>query len=164
MPVRYSGGGSSYSGRSKRTKSKSATRKTKKATRKTKRVVQSSSEEPPKRKKIETKMPDRPTVMARDNVERVLKEIVRAGTERKEIEVLYMAKDGKRSRRRMEPYSFRRNASGIVLYGHCMLRDGLRSFLVRNIQEVYVLSARFSPRHSVTLKKDFEELRSQFRA
>lgn len=163
MPVKYSGGGSSYSGRGKRRRSKSATRKTRKVG-KARKSVKPPEKVPSKVKKTKP-TPSRPTVMARvGTVEAILSKIVQASQDRKEVEILYMAKDGKRSRRRVEPYSLRRNNGGLILYGHCLMRDGLRSFSVQYIQEVYVLAKQFNPRHEITLSQDFLSLRNQFRA
>lgn len=86
----------------------------------------------------------------------LLSTILDAASQVKVLEILYKDANGKRSRRRLEPYSLKYGSSGLVLMGHCLTRKQIRSFYLKRISEAYVLNLSFAPQYPITVAKDFE--------
>lgn len=113
------------------------------------------------RKRREKKARVKPSTFANVKTKnRVLKALGQAGESLKMVEILYIDKEGKKSRRRLEPYSLKfQDAKKVYFYGHCAKRDAIRSFLLDAILEVYVLTDTYAPRFEVSLTKDVKEVK-----
>lgn len=141
MPVIYQGGSKSFGDKPKKKK--------KKPLRKIEEDTQERKRTPVKKAK---KLPG---VRANIKVSSVaLQNLAKAATDLKTIEILYLDKEGKKSRRIIEPYSIKEKNGTWKFYGFCLLRQAIRSFELNSILESYILTRTFEPRFEVTLPLD----------
>lgn len=75
-----------------------------------------------------------------------------AGTNRLCVDLDYTDKTGKRSTRRIEPYSLRRSSAGnILVYALRSDGSGVRAYLLHSIRGVQVTDQTFVPRYAIEL-------------
>ena len=144
MPVRFTSGSKSYSGKGKRV-----------STKKTKPVKPVKKEEDKKETPKKKAAVKKPTVFARVKVsKRALDNIAKAAEDKKVVEILYLDKEGKRTRRMVEPYSIKKKNGTWKFYGFCLMRKAIRSFELNTILDSYILTRSFEPRFEVTVVND----------
>lgn len=148
MAVRYQGGSKSYGDKPK-PKKKKKLKKIDEAETNPLTLIRKRAE---KKAKPPKKLGE---VKARVKVSTVaLNNLSKAATELKTVEILYLDKEGKKSRRIIEPYSIKEKNGSWKLYGFCLMRQAIRSFDINSIMESYVLARFFEPRFEVTLPLD----------
>lgn len=144
MAVRYQGGSKSYGDKPKKKK-------------KLKKIDEGSDALQEVRKRLKPKSPPKklPGVKAHVKVSTAaLNNLKKASEELKTVEILYLDKEGKKSRRIIEPYSIKEKNGSWKFYGFCLMRQAIRSFDLNSILESYILSRVFEPRFEITLPTD----------
>ena len=165
MAVRIgsAGGGSSKKKKDSRFKGVNIVSNQKKRKKRTKTEIQKEelAKEQNKRKKEAAKKESSNEAATNVRVvERVISSILQAADQNKSLEILYKDTTGKRSRRTVDPYSFKMTDKGLKLMAFCNKRKDLRSFYLKRITEAIVLGITYTPTHEVTIKKDWESVRS----
>lgn len=76
--------------------------------------------------------------------------IIEAGQDLKTIRINYTEKDGSNEgTREVEPYSFR-NKNGIdYFYGYDIKKEGIRGFIINQINDVEITDSSYTPRWDV---------------
>lgn len=93
--------------------------------------------------------------------ETILEKFSKAASEKKLVEFLYKDAKGKKSRRRIEPYSLKYDPAGLKISGYCFLRKATRIFFLKNVSDVFILAETFEPRYEITMLADVEALKNK---
>lgn len=83
----------------------------------------------------------------------VLEIIKQAAREKKILKIIYIEKDGtSEGWRYIEPYSFTDGQSGQALFAWDLDKNGIRRFIINNIQESEIVDREYQPRYTIEIR------------